>query len=471
MNESKPYQALLIVLGVMAAIILLTWALPTPQHGLQRRIPGTDRPPGYEEASAKDNVNPLESATLETFDGQPADLPGAWPQFRGPNRDGRATAPLPALENASVESMKEIWAVDVGEGFAGPVVLNGRVYLMDYDQEKKRDALRCFSLGDGREIWRFSYPISIKRNHGMSRTVPAVTERFVVAMSPMGHVICLDAVSGKLQWSLDLEKTYGTEVPPWYAGQCPFIEGDRVILAPAGTKAMMVALKLESGEVIWESGNPLEWKMTHSSVMPLEAAGQRMYVYCASKGVVGISADDGKPLWNSTEWKISIANVPSPLALPDGRVFFCGGYNAGSVMMKINRVGDEFQPEVLFKLKAKVFGSTQHTPIFHQGHLFGIRENGGGQFACLTLEGESLWESGPNHKFGLGPFLLAGDTFFLLEESGHLTLAKSSLTGFEPISEGQVIEGHEAWGPMSLTGDYLIFRDLVKMVCLKVTGD
>lgn len=46
---------------------------------------------------------------------------------------------------------------------------------MDYDREKKEEALRCLSIKDGREIWRYAYPNSLKRDHGVTRTVPAVS--------------------------------------------------------------------------------------------------------------------------------------------------------------------------------------------------------------------------------------------------------------------------------------------------------
>ena len=104
---------------------------------------------------------------------------------------------------------RELWAIDVGEGYAGAAVLNGRVYLMDYDRDKKQDALRCLSLADGREIWRFAYPVPVKRNHGMSRTVPAVTDKLVVAMGPKCHVVCLDPATGELRWGLDLVRQFG----------------------------------------------------------------------------------------------------------------------------------------------------------------------------------------------------------------------------------------------------------------------
>ena len=44
-------------------------------------------------------------------------------------------------------------------------------------RRSESDVLRCLSLADGREIWRRWYRTGAKRNHGVSRTVPAVTER------------------------------------------------------------------------------------------------------------------------------------------------------------------------------------------------------------------------------------------------------------------------------------------------------
>ena len=34
------------------------------------------------------------------------------------------------------------------------------------------DSLRCLSLETGEEIWRYTYPVRVKWNHGMSRTSP-----------------------------------------------------------------------------------------------------------------------------------------------------------------------------------------------------------------------------------------------------------------------------------------------------------
>jgi outer membrane protein assembly factor BamB len=358
------------------------------------------------------------------------------------------------------------WSLEVGEGYAGPVVLNGRIYLMDYDREHKQDALRCLSLADGQEIWRYAYPVSVKRNHGMSRTVPAVTEKYVVAMGPKCHVVCVDAVSGELKWGLDLVRQFGTTIPQWYAGQCPFIDGTNVILAPGGTNALLAALDLATGAVVWQTPNfSNDWKMTHSSVMPMEFAGQRTYVYCGSLGVVGVAARDGAVLWTNMQWRISIANVPSPLVLPEARVFLSGGYDAGSMMLQLKPGSGGIVVETLFRLPPAIFGATQQTPIFRDGHIFGVRPDG--QFVCLGLDGKVVWASGVAHQFGLGSFLMASGLIYAVSDSGKLSLFEATPARFNLLAQAQVLKGREAWGPMAMAGGRLLVRDTTRLACLQ----
>jgi outer membrane protein assembly factor BamB len=451
------------VLGVVALVALALWFGRGSDKPLSLRVPGTDQAPGSESGSS---TNPVLAGKLIRSDGQPANLPGAWPQFRGPNRDGISPETVPLGRAWQPGEPRELWAIDVGEGYAGPAVLNGRVYLMDYDRANKQDALRCLSLADGREIWRYAYPVPVKRNHGMSRTVPSVTDKLAVAMGPKCHVVCLDSVTGELRWGLDLVRQYGTTVPPWYAGQCPLIDPGTVILAPGGKEALLLALESETGKVLWQTPNPHGWKMTHSSVMPMELGGERTYVYCANNGVVGVSAKDGSILWETTEWKISIATVPSPLVLDGGRIFLSGGYDAGSLMLQVTRENERFVPRTLFRLEPGVFGATQHTPILHGNHLYGVRADG--KFVCLTLEGKPVWSSGSGQQFGLGGFLMADGLIFAMNDAGLLRLIEAAPGKYSLLAQAQVLKGRESWGPLALAGGRLIVRDLMRMACLDV---
>jgi outer membrane protein assembly factor BamB len=453
------------VLGLVSLATLIVWIASGPGKPLALRIPGTDRGPGGESGT---NVNAILAGKLVLSSGKPGTSTGAWPQFRGPDHDGISRAPAHLAHSWDTSGLRQLWGVEVGDGYAGPAVLNGRVYLMDYDREHKQDALRCLSAEDGTEIWRYAYPVAVKRNHGMSRTVPAVTERFVVAMGPKCHVICLDALSGELRWGIDLVKQYGTTVPPWYAGQCPLVDNGAVILAPAGPKALLLAVRVDTGNVLWQTPNPHAWKMTHSSVMPIEVDGERMYVYCANNGVVGVSAKDGTILWETTSWKISIATVPSPLVLKDGRIFLSGGYNAGSLMLQLKKDQGRWQTQTLFKLDPEKFGATQHTPILYDNHIYGVRADS--RFACLDLDGKVIWTSDAGQQFGLGSFLIGDRVIFALNDSGMLRLIEATPQKYNLLAQAQVLKGRESWGPMALADGRLFARDLTRLVCLDVAG-
>jgi outer membrane protein assembly factor BamB len=452
-----------VVLAAAALGVLALWVWNGMRLGLPMRVPGTDQAPGAESGS---QANPVLAGKLVRGTGAASDLPGAWPQFRGPERDGIGKEKSKLLRTWQPSEPRELWGMEVGEGYAGVSVLNGRAYLMDYDREKKQDALRCLSLADGAEIWRYAYPVAVKRNHGMTRTVPAVTAKILVAMGPKCHVTCLDPATGDLRWGLDLVRQHGATVPPWYAGQCPLIDNGKVILAPGGKGCLVMAVEGETGKVLWQTPNPHGWKMTHSSLMTMEFAGERTYIYCADKGVVGVSARDGKILWETKEWKISIATVPSPLVVGGDRIFLSGGYNAGSMMLRLKKNGDEVTPEVLFRLPPEVFGATQQTPVLSEDHIYGIRADG--RLTCLDLEGKPVWTSDSRHQFGLGPFMLADGLILAMNDSGLLKLFEASSARCSPLAQAQVLKGRESWGPMALAGNRLLVRDLTRLVCLEV---
>lgn len=461
-NWKQLTAALPVLVALLGIAAFALWWSSRPGAGLKLRIPGTDAAP----SGATSGTNPVFAGKLIPGSGQPADLPGDWSQFRGPNRDGLATG-LPKLSRDwKTSPPRELWALDVGEGYAGVAVRAGRVYLLDYDRDAKQSALRCLSLADGKELWRFSYPLTIKRYHGMTRTVPVVTEKFVVALDSKCNVFCLDAISGELRWSVSLVREFAAAVPEWYAGQCPLVDGDKLILAPGGKTALLLALDLATGKPLWQTPNPHDWKMTHSSLMPMDFASRRFYVYCASKGVVGVDAKDGAQLWETLDWKISIATVPTPLPLPDGKIFLTGGYGAGSLILQLEDKGGKLTPKTLAKLPPEIFGATQHTPIFKAGFLYGARADG--RFVCLGLDGKVVWASGPGETFGLGPFLIADDLAFALSDSGKLRLLEASPARFSLLGEAQPLTNRESWAPMALAGNRLLLRDLTRLVCLDV---
>ena len=449
-------------LAVVAVVFLYDWLRADTVVNFSLRVPVPENAP---QSPADGDGGELKSKLIQ-FDGSPADLPGAWPRFRGPNLDAVSAEDVVLARKWGEQGPKVLWSIEVGEGYAAAAILGGRVYLLDYDREQQADVVRCLSLEDGRDIWRSSYPVKIKRNHGMSRTIPTVTDKHVVTMGPKCHVTCLDSVTGEFRWLLDLVRDFGTKVPTWYAGQCPLIDGDNAVIAVGGNSLMM-AVDCETGEIQWKTPNPYGWMMTHSSVMPTEFQGRRMYVYCAGGGVVGVSTEDGSILWEFTDWKIRIANVPSPVVVGDGLIFLSGGYNSGSMMLRLVQKEGKIAAQEAFRLEPEVFGSDQQTPVFYEGYIYGVRPDE--QLTCLDLNGEVVWTSGTTHRFGLGPYTIANGLIYVMNDSGLLTLAEATPAGYTQLAEARVLEGPESWGPIAIASGRLIVRDMHRMICLDVT--
>ena len=449
---------------VVGIIFLVIWLRTGPPNDLFARVPGRD---GTIEQS--ENVARPEAGEPILGDGVASNVTGEWPCFRGANYDSSWQGSPPLARSWPPEGPSVLWSIEVGDGYSGAVISRGRVYLLDYDKEAEADTLRCLSLDDGRELWRNSYPVAVAFHHGMTRTVPAIVGDHVITIGPRCHLTCWDAMTGKAHWLIDLERDFGTRVPEWYTGQCPLIDQDRLIVAPCG-EALLMALDYRTGDVIWSCPNPRGWNMTHASVVPMEIQGRRSYVYCAGDGVVGVAADDGSLLWESTAWKEINATGPSPVILPDNQIFLSRGYGSGALMLQLVESDGRLEAKTIFELKPKQFSSEQHTPIFRDGHLFGIRKVGAKTMVCLDLNGNIVWDSGGD-RFGLGPYMFADDLLLILDDDGILTLAEATTTGYKRLAQHEVLPGgHDAWGPMAMAGGRLIVRDMTRMVCLDLTA-
>ncbi|MCX7934084.1 MAG: PQQ-binding-like beta-propeller repeat protein, partial [Planctomycetota bacterium] len=387
--------------------------------------------------------------------------------FRGEDRDNINKESVPLARSWPASGPPVVWTQEMGQGHAGAAIRHGCVYVMDYDEEKQRDVYLCLSLRDGREIWRYSYPMPAKPNHGISRTVPAVNERFVIGISPTCLVTCLDAQTGEFRWRLDMVEHFGAEVPAWYTGQCALLDGPLAILAPAGPNTLLVAIDVTSGKVVWKTPNIHGSKMSHSSVVPMVMLGRKVYVYAASRGAVAAAAEDGSVVWETRRFQWHTI-VPSPLALPDERILFTAGYGAKALLARCQSTPSGLALEVLRETPPRAFGSEMHTPILWQGRIYAVLPKPRQELACFDLDLNEIWASGPQERFGLGPYLIADGLIFILKDDGTLTLAEASATAYRCLARAKVLPGPDAWGPMALANGYLLVRDLYRLVCLDV---
>lgn len=473
-----------IIIITFAAIVfaaLLVWWLTDDHYpsDIAIRLPGMDNRPKPEPRSDSVVIGEFFD-TLNNFDEY---VSGSWPRFRGEWFDNICRDTTPLAESWDPSGPPVVWKVTLGEGYAGPAVFNGRVYLMDYNERRKADMLRCFSLKSGTELWRRWYNVDIKRNHGYSRTIPAVTDKYLVTIGPRSHVMCLDPVSGDLKWTIDMEKDYeipgkvkGRITPDFYSGQCPLIDDNVAVLAPGG-KALMIGVDCETGNILWKTPNPDTLRMSHTSIMPMVIHGKKMYVYNAIGGVCGVSAegeDKGKLLWQTTQWSPATV-AASPLLLRNNEIAVFGSYGAGGAKIRISFNGSDYSASVIESHKAmEGISSDQQTPIITGDYIWSVLPENAGplkrQLVSYHLSDlrQTVWTSGKDNRYGrgLGPYIVKGDKLFLLDDDANLFFFKLEGPSASLIARYVITDGIEAWGPMAIAGNYLIMRDSKNLVCL-----
>lgn len=453
-------------------LILIGWQLYTPHSELTTQEPGADNRPA-ELARSADDVK-VGEYFMQYEAEAPVNMTDVWSSFRGNNRDNI----VETSANISVSGdYPEMWSFTTGEGHAAPVIYKGRVYVLDYDETLMSDMLRCFSLDTGEELWRRWYRVRIKRNHGFSRTIPVVGEGYVITMGPSGHVMCCDPVTGEMKWARDIQKEYDTEVPFWYTGQCPLVDGDEVVFAPAGKDTLMVGMDIQTGTVKWATENSVNFKMSHSSIMPMELNGKKTYVYIGVGGVCGVSAegsDKGHLLWSTNKWQPSVV-APSPLRLSSNQIFLVAGYGNGGALLQVDGNGNNWKATILEQYKAdKGLASEQQTPILYKGKIISILpKDGGGNRSKLVYYNPSnlhspIWVSAQDERFGLGPYLVINDKLFAFNEDGVLYVYQIELNGMTLLKKQEIMEGVDAWGPMAYADGRLVLRDSHTVKCLKI---
>jgi len=474
MFQNRTLNIVFYSFALAAIVALLWWLMRDPTSGFTESLPGLDKRGVADTVSENVQIGKIFETNNLTY----TEMSESWSRFRGDDYDNISKSTVRLKEKFGPKGPDIRWSVPLGEGHSGAAIYKGLVYLLDYNEKQKADLLRCISLSDGRELWKRGYHVTIKRNHGMSRTIPVITEKYIVTMGPRCHVMCLDRLTGNFRWGLDVAREYSSEIPFWYTGQCPLIDNDVAVIATGGKKALIIGISCETGKKLWETPNPEGWKMSHSSIMPFNFGGRKMYVYSAIGGLAGIAADGpdvGKVLWKTAAWNHSVV-APSPVCMPDGKIFITAGYGAGAMLLQLKGNGSNFTINVLQQYLPR-FGLAceQQTPVYWEGHLFAILPKDAGslrnQFVCVDPSDckKMVWSSGQTTRFGLGPYFIADNKFFILDDEGTLTIAKPSVAKYIQLDRVKVIkDGADAWAPMAIANGYLVLRDSKTMICINM---
>lgn len=326
--------------------------------------------------------------------GAAAESSPCWPQWRGPNRDGKTEQPL--RTDWEQNPPRQLWTLDgIGDGFASVAVVDDRLYTTG--NVEKGQAVSAIDLKTRKVVWQT--PITDgPPQHGYegSRCTPTVDGDRLYVVSSNGGVACLARGDGELIWKKTFADEYGSGGQAWGYGESPLVDGDRVIVTPGTDKALMVALDKTTGKEVWRTaagdlGGNGKQEAGYASAVVGNGGGVKQYVQMTGKGAVGVRAKDGKLLWSYTKVANGVAVIPTPIADGDD-VFVSSGYGTGAALLKLSKDGDGVKATEVYFLDAKTFQNHHGQMILHEGHVYAGRGHNEGFPCCLDLaSGKLAW--------------------------------------------------------------------------------
>lgn len=417
-----------------------------------------------------------------------------WPQFLGPERN--STSPQKNLLRTWPATGPEVlWSVNVGIGYGGPVVKNGKVYLLDRI-DSIGDIMRSFDLTTGKELWKTEIASPGTFPFPGSRSVPAVDGNYVYACGAIGDLFCVDVNSHKPVWHKNIWTDFGgKELPIWAISQCPLVYGNLVIVSSHAPEAGVVAYNKLSGELVWKTPNLGNETYVSPSIAKISGEDQIVMITSStnpfrSQGaektlgkIIGIDPNSGKVLWQYKNWECHIS-CSSALEAGNNKLLIVGGYELGCVMIKVEKNADKtFTVSELFRHNE--FGDQTKPPVLVNGYFyaqFGTNNRRDG-LACMDMDGKVLWKTKTDPKFDKGSMILADGLILATDGANKLYLIEPDPTAFKPLASVELLKPGgvnttnrmtnfggptQNWAPMALADGKLLVRDQSRMMCVKV---
>jgi outer membrane protein assembly factor BamB len=303
---------------------------------------------------------------------------GDWTQWRGSNRDLIVTGES-LLTSWPEAGPQRLWQVDLpGDGYSEPVVVNGKIFITGSTggKQDRRGFLYALNAKDGSLQWQTEYGPEWGASYECARTSPTVVGGRAYVIGGQGHVVCVDAKSGTVVWTVDTHAVYGGRNITWGIAENALIYDGKVICQPGGPDASVVALDAKSGKRVWQSKG-LGERSAYCSPALMTLNGRRQVVTMLEDHVVGVDAETGAPVWKHPHRNKYAVHANTPVLCGKDRIFVSSGYGYGSEMLRIS--GGEV--EVVWSDK----GSDNHFQgvAFYEGRIF---SSGGGRLSCFDPE-------------------------------------------------------------------------------------
>src|SRR5262245_38139003 len=377
-----------------------------------------------------------------------------WPHWRGPQRNG-ISAESGWLDAWPPAGPPIPWKAEVGIGTSSLAVADGRVFTIGHGNDN--DTVYCLDADKGAVLWRHSYESDLgdKFFDGGPTSTPTVDGNRVYTMGRWGEVFCFDAPTGKIVWSVNLQKTGGFPPPSWGFGGSPLVHENLLVLnvGDAG-----VALDKTSGKVVWKSAAT---ESGYSTPLPIKRGDETFVLIGSAKSYLAVNARTGREAWR-VKWVTQYGvNAADPVV--DGeQVFISSGYQKGCAFLQLGKS----EPELL--RQSRVLRTQMNPAVLVGGHLYAVDGDTTEKTMLKCVEFATGTEKWSRPLTGAGAVTLADNRLVVLSGAGELMIAPVSAEAFTPTARANVLTGKGWTVPVLANGRIYCRNAEGTVVCVDV---
>ena len=391
-----------------------------------------------------------------------------WPEFRGQDRLG-VWEETGIIEQFPETGLQVVWRVPIKEGYTGPSVVDGRVFVTDYEVTKwplVEERLLALDEETGRVIWTREWEANYTGLHFPGpRATPTIDGDRAYVLGASGVLLCLNVETGDVIWRRDFIEEYGIELAPWGTAGAPLVDGDRLIAivgantlssyAPIGGESdedgetdeaigKVMAFDKMTGKELWRS-LPMNTEAGYSHPIIVTVGATRQLIIWHAAGLASLDPVTGTVYWEQPFEIFHGASVATPVQSQEK--LLVTQYWNGAMMLDL----DPKTPKATLRWQGKevseMLNDTLHsiisTPVIDGDYIYGICSFG--QLRALDARtGERIWETqevtNERRRHTTAFLVRNGDRFFINNDRGDLIIARLTPDGYHEISRTHLIK-------------------------------
>jgi outer membrane protein assembly factor BamB len=190
------------------------------------------------------------------------------------------------------------------------------------------------------------------------------------------------------------------------------------------------------------------------------AGGVKQYITLLGKGVIGVEAATGKPLWFYGNVGNGTASIPTPIVAGD-YVFCSSGYGTGSALVKLNKGRGGFDAQEIYFLNGDTMQNHHGGMIQKDGFVYCGHGHNQGFPVCINGKtGEDAWREDRGPGGGSAAIAYADGHLYFRYQDGTMALIECTPEEYRLKGEFKIASHNgESWPHPVIAGGKLYLRD------------